>query len=666
MEELILIKKLQEAIGDRRITAAVFCTYNFNPRFFENYLLPIFLSKDVPFNDNEIQNAILWKHYQKELPPITVYFDFFAIDRFAPTLEYELRPVVMEKVENRRPAFHPKLSYLKLSDDSLIIITGSSNLSFAAWTSNLEVFTISNFINDKYFPKRIKDQYKNFLKWINNNYGKELTKAEKIVLKFFDKVLYKDIPNTHIDNFYSPHQNIEHKLIEYQQYYNGNELFESCEIISPYFSSNTVLIDKLKTYISGDIKISVPYKATSTVSIDKELFDEFSSKGVIWSDIDQLRNEKEFRFNHSKVFRFYGNENIITIIGSANFSNPALLKKSEDNPIRNVEFSSIYCEPKTSVGPKLLTPRTNFEDLIFDEENTDFQIDERVDPPILSFELDWELKTLKVENPVKVSAKVILSSDIDFDLRKRESLVTQLENYPGSIQALAEYSGIKVKYNGHDFTFFPKQLNILRRPLSQKIKINDIELLNLWRLLDSEKEVDKSKIANFIERLVFNKYDEFGNEKLVSEKSESTLNFMAMHISALIRLENTIFKECPFYTKKDKKCFYDNQMHLVEYYLLTDNIDTLIGYRQLLGKMYKKGNEDENRRAINPGFYWLLLKIVLKKFYINQKLTDYSDMKTFNVAIENERKSLKLELKKVQKQLNLKDSKLLVWVDKNL
>ena len=63
MEELILIKKLEESLRGRKVVAALFYTYNFDSRFFENYLLPIFFS-GVPFNNNEIQNTCTKKQSQ--------------------------------------------------------------------------------------------------------------------------------------------------------------------------------------------------------------------------------------------------------------------------------------------------------------------------------------------------------------------------------------------------------------------------------------------------------------------------------------------------------------------------------------------------------------------------------------------------------------------------
>ncbi len=41
MEQFILKEKLKEQIGNRKVIAALFYTFNFDPKFFENYIMPL-------------------------------------------------------------------------------------------------------------------------------------------------------------------------------------------------------------------------------------------------------------------------------------------------------------------------------------------------------------------------------------------------------------------------------------------------------------------------------------------------------------------------------------------------------------------------------------------------------------------------------------------------
>lgn len=656
MEEIILKKKLEEIIAGRKITAAIFYTYNFETRFFENYLLPLFLP-DVPFNNNEIQNAILWRHYQKELPPITVYCDFFAKDKKdAPSLGYDIRTIALEINDLRRPAFHPKLSYLLLEDSSLIAITGSNNLSLAAWTSNLEAFSITEFRNGEYYPRNIKDDYKKFMDFVNNLYGKEYTDAEKPIRKFFNRVLYTNRTRQHKDNYSSVNESLFDKL-EMIKGENHSINFKSAEIITPYFSSVDV-VKNIKKYVDGDIKISIPFSANNTVSISKKLFESFESEDILWSDINMLKNEKVFRPNHSKVFRFYGEDKVFTFIGSANLSGAALNGYQHKG---NIEFSAIFHDKISNNEKDLLKTRSSYEDLIFDMETEEPEHDERKSPPDLYFTLDWSQKKLIIENPNKIQAIIYLSDSEKVNLyegRKKSNTTIDLSYFPDSLKVLADNSAIKVKYEDSFFEFYPKQLFIGQRPLSSKIKIDELELINLWRLLQVDVKIDKTKITNYIERIIDNKFDEFGNEKLKKENNKSVLNYMAMHLSAIIGLEKMLFKECTYRSQRDINAFNSNKKSLIKYYLLEDNVDTLTGYRRMITEKY-------NENKIVGGFYWLLLKIISQKLYVKSLTKSFLNDPNLKKVFNKISKELANEIRSIENSIKV-DSQLLIWVEKNL
>ena len=75
---------------------------------------------------------------------------------------------------------------------------------------------------------------------------------------------------------------------------------------------------------------------------------------------------------------------------------------------------------------------------------------------------------------------------------------------------------------------------------------------------------------------------------------------------------------------------------MIEYYLFGDNVDTLIGYRKLIAKM----NAD-NR--LNKGFYWLLLNIIHKKFYLKYLKFELFDEKNREFT-SLEEKELKIQI----------------------
>ncbi len=151
MNKVIIAEYLKEELKGRAIKAAVFHTFNFDSEFFENYLLPLFLPQ-IPFGENKIQNTILWKKFQSDLPPITVYCDFHAKAEKGIHLDYLVRAIDVPKHNGVKPCYHPKHSFILTNDGELIIITGSNNLTEAGWCSNLEGINFFKLKSKIYFP----------------------------------------------------------------------------------------------------------------------------------------------------------------------------------------------------------------------------------------------------------------------------------------------------------------------------------------------------------------------------------------------------------------------------------------------------------------------------------------------------------------------------------
>jgi hypothetical protein len=80
------------------VKAALFTTFNFEPRFFENYVLPLLLP-EVTFGQNALQNAIRWRYLYREkskVPEVTLYADQYAKSNAdAPLLDYPVHTVAM-------------------------------------------------------------------------------------------------------------------------------------------------------------------------------------------------------------------------------------------------------------------------------------------------------------------------------------------------------------------------------------------------------------------------------------------------------------------------------------------------------------------------------------------------------------------------------------------
>ncbi len=643
MKKFILAEKLKEEIGDQRIRAAVFHTFNFDPEFFENYLLPLFLP-DIPFGENKIQNTILWKKYQQDLPPVTIYCDFHAKAQKGINLDYVVRPIDIPRYNGIKPCYHPKHSFVLLEDWSLIVLTGSNNLTEAGWCSNLEGVNFFKLKNKEEYPRTFKDELKSFnrkirLEFFDEEFNDEdsLSEADNVLDSFFRSTGYTD-DNGPIffdtRNKTASHLQTFAQLLEFiKDEFNDGEGFRKIEIISPYFSPSTTLFNELKDITEcNDISFSIPFENTDLVGIDKKLFDEVTALGMKWKAIKGMNHVKGYRFNHSKIYHVLGKDSTFTIVGSVNFTQMAWKGVKAGG---NYE-SAIVHQSESDVYEELLE-NYPLENLSFsgnkDEEN---HVDTRIDAFNLEFVIDWRKKKLKVVNRNERKQKGYIdfgnlpsvSINKSKDISLNEEQVTFLSNTPL----------IKVKPSNQDiyFYYYPIHKNIESKPLPEHLNLNDSELLQLWMDLDESNSKDSTLriIDKFIDRIT----DEAGDIKVEElNGTSSTLNLMATHLSGLIKLNRKIFSKSN--TLKGEVA----TRKIREYYLFTNNVDTLIGYRNLLKKMSGDGR-------LNNGFYWLLLNIIDRFFY--KQLTK----RRFNTEIprsqiDSVRKEITKDIKELSKSL---------------
>lgn len=608
MNKYILCEKLKEEINGANIKAAVFHSFNFDPDFFENYILPLLLP-DVPFGDNKIQNTILWKKYQNELPPVTVYCDFHAKAEKGIHLDYAVRTIDIPKVNGVKPCFHPKHSAILLEDYTLLLFIGSNNLNESGWCRNLEAVNFFRLKSTVNFPREFKDSIKNFNRGIrtqffNNKQNQHVPSlAEDLMESFFAKIGYTDQVN------YSFLNSKDFQEVNKTSYFssflnyicheeNAGIPFKKIEIVSPYYSEGISLFETLTQITNcADISCSIPFENSDYVSLDEELFNRVRALGIKWKGIKGMNETKGDRFNHSKIYQFFGEDKLFILIGSINFTNMAW---KGINYGGNYESAILYKLPVSDYQSILID--YPLEKLSFSgpkpEEN---QMDDRQDAFDLSFILDWSRKELEVinNNPTKQKGDIIIENLPN--IRIHESRIIRLRE-----EQISHYSNtplIKVKpigINTH-FYYYPIHKNINSKPLPSNINLNDTELLQLW--IDLESSKDKESTLRIIDRFIDRIMDESGdlNTKELG-KTSSTLNLMATHLSGLIHLNKKLFAKGGLVRK------YPARKKMLEYYLFSDNVDTIIGYRKLIAKMRAEAR-------LNNGFYWLLLNLIDKTFY---------------------------------------------------
>lgn len=622
MQSIILREQLREAIGGHKVQAAVFYTFNFEADFFENYLLPVFLP-DAPFTDNRIQNAIVWRKFATELPPVTVYCDFHAKGNQAPNLGYEVRTIDLPSNENGKHCFHPKLALIRTEGERLVVVVGSQNLTTAGWCQNLESCSVLVFENDVFFPRAFKDQFRRFVEDVLKLTGvHEPSSAEEAIRIFFGKIKYthkeEDVPYAFFQSLKSSFFDF---IGEIRTTYNRDLPFEAAEVMSPYHSGGKEYLEKLQESLGlSVIRMSIPLENNAVIGMAEEQFHHYARNGVEWCTIPELQKEKGFRFPHLKVYHLLGETEVFTIVGSPNATQAASQKDY------NVETAILMRHPRNT-WKTLLEPLKSTAGYFFGGHKEEEGIPrDRKDVPSLEFELDWAERTLAYR---WLNAKERREGYVEWKGVRLYEISTQIsgvlelrEEQLWSILADNPLIPFRYKYQDFFFEFYPVQKNLSARPLPARLKISDTELLALWAAVDvakSDVETQSRLIEQWLDRITD---DADGSLRPnLDQQLPSSLNRMAAHLNALIKLQEKLLKEGK--TAAERNAIQS----AVDYYLYSENIDTLPGYLRIL-------KESVEQETLTEGFCWLLIQIIIEDFYRHDKLKRKNNDPTFQKFVQ--------------------------------
>jgi hypothetical protein len=609
MEQFVLKEKLKEKIGDRKVLAALFYTFNFDPRFFENYVMPLLVpGKD--FRDEVIHNKILWRNCVKEniIPPIAVYCDYFAKDNTeAPSLGYEVNCVKMPAAKGHICNFHPKHIFILLKDNKygncLLMVTGSGNLTPNGWCENWECFSIEEIWQNKNMPNRTsKIVLQNTLIGISNLASAAyFSEAEIEIENFLRKV----------DDFEGNYFNSLHE--SFKDFLNTN-VFEKdkiteVEIISPYFSNNADLVKYLKDEIGiHHIRCLLPITQTNEVQMSKDVFDLFSKSGINWCQwakysqhYKSIDRNKELRNNHAKIYKFYGEKNTYTIVGSINFTNPAWASYKKRNNKANIESGYIYVEKNNPIRLLKKIPNINPDYFTFidkeDLENQELLSNTNREAPDIEFTINWKTSELTVHAKGLTKAYFFSNIQTSNPIKPGKNIVTLSGE---DLRTLSSNTLIEVMHKQMDkeyvYVYYPKQLNINMKPFD--FKLSTIDVLRYWDFLDDDYRT-QAITRSIAERLT----DESGIIDDFSVNEKSLLNEMAAHFNGLFKLEKYLFSNSIKGKPKPKEVF-----NKIQYFLLSENVDTIPFYIENI-------KQQLTQNKVQRSFVWMVIQIIIKNLY---------------------------------------------------
>lgn len=609
MDQHLLKIQLREAIGGKKVLAAAFFTFNFEPVFFENYVLPLLAPEPDRFQDSAIANQIIWREHIRRglMPEVTVYCDFHAKNNAeAPALRYDVRCLRLPEGRNAICNFHPKHIFLLLEPATLLLVTGSGNLTPAGWCQNVEAFHIQSIerpSGQRPFTQRtniLQRQFETLARLLHLPLSKAEQKINDQMLRYFsDESLAAAMQSVYFTNMEEAFPDFLNREV-FQR-----EKIHRAEVISPYFSNDAACLDFLVKNGVSQCRFLLPTSPQGDeILMDEAGFKAHTTKGATWH---YWAGEKELssRFTHAKIYRFYGDKHIFTIVGSVNFTNPAWgVFSAAKNNRANVEAAVLLRENTRNTTALLSMKEVVTDSMRFvaknDMENPRVFLEERSrrDVPELKFILDWSTATLRVEFMDARRRTTLVFRNIlnDIALRKNEMFPLQ----PVELRRLAKNTLIEVLETTHDgkeyiHFYYPEQVNFEQRPLPMRLTTTTV--LQCWEKLGDEDYIYINSLR--LSEATDEDTGELGDNVF---ESPSLLNEWAQNFNGLIKLERFLFDPRRLVRERDEQ---DKQ---IEWYLLNRSLETLPTYLDEMKTQYEE-------KKIYHTFYWTVLQIVAQNFY---------------------------------------------------
>lgn len=336
----VLSEQFQEWMQGQRLRSAAFLTFEFDPAFFEQEILPVLLdvplSHAAPIRLLQIEGALRALQTQ-----VAVYYDANGLRAQDGGAKLDVRRI---PVRHRTGIFHPKNALLlvesKAEDEeghhaqSLIVACLSANLTRNGWWENVEACHVEKLEeNDRsLWGSELASFLRQLLRRLPT--GQDHLALEEILafLKRVDALRQRSSGGRLHTRFYSGRE----PLADFLENVAGDRLRgSSLEIVSPFFDDapdSKPLEDLLERFQPKAVRIFLPRNEKGEGRLNPALFRSVSAlPSVTWGRLPQElmrlgRSEDAAQRNvHAKVYRFFSQseKRELLFIGSANLTRAA-------------------------------------------------------------------------------------------------------------------------------------------------------------------------------------------------------------------------------------------------------------------------------------------------------------------------------------------------------
>jgi hypothetical protein len=337
----VLSEQLEERIDGRRLVAAVFLTFEFDPGFFEQQILPVLL--DVPLSHGTGLRLVQLEDALRSCAGcVAVYYDADHLvcgDAGSAHLDVQRVPV-----RHRTGVFHPKTVLLLLEDPepdeeghkvrTLLVGALSANLTRSGWWENVEAAHFEEVGEGE--ATRLKEDLQELLRNLKQRTSDGIEHPAADEIRKFLRDTEQRVKRISQGSF-QPH------------FFAGGESFpdflDRCageflkgaylEVISPYMDDAppcAPLEELINRFGPKEVRVLLPHSRSGEVACSEETYDAVRKlRDVRWARLPASMQTAGKpagggeRFVHAKLYRFFNQKpkRELCFVGSVNLTSAA-------------------------------------------------------------------------------------------------------------------------------------------------------------------------------------------------------------------------------------------------------------------------------------------------------------------------------------------------------
>lgn len=346
----VLSEALQEGIAGRKVRAAVFTTFTFDPGFFELHVLPNLF--DRPFHQVEKIRRVQLEDAMRSTRAVAAYYDAEGISNDASPAHLDFARIALRR---HTGCFHPKLILVLVEDHvddgwgeefrldpplALLVGTLSANLTRAGWWENVETGHFEELRDRDVSDERCsyRRDLLSLLKQLRAFGGPDDDHAALDMISGFVRArVTKNEPThrMHDGRYYTRLFHGQQPLADWLVDAGLRRFDWNLEVISPYFDSGEarVLRDLIDAIQPNETRVFLPRDHAGDALVTPEFRDSVSEMAA-WSDLPagiqqrggaKLKAEATMRRRvHAKVYRFWSSDGReVLLTGSVNLTSAA-------------------------------------------------------------------------------------------------------------------------------------------------------------------------------------------------------------------------------------------------------------------------------------------------------------------------------------------------------